>query len=113
MAKGEARAEDQAALEARRRVEQQREREKRARGGGGLIDSPDADRLYRSRMHERSLSWQRAMLVVARDALPALVETDDQANIDQSQQDRQRPIHQCAIDQEINVIEPIAQNGKA
>src|SRR2546427_11429518 len=31
MAKGEARAEDQAALEARRRVEQQREREKRAR----------------------------------------------------------------------------------
>src|SRR5437879_11743670 len=31
MAKGEARAEDQAALEARRRVEQQREREKRVR----------------------------------------------------------------------------------
>jgi hypothetical protein len=48
---------------------------------GGIIDSPDADRLYRHRQRERSLSWQRAMLVVARDALPALVESDDQVNL--------------------------------
>jgi len=47
----------------------------------GFIESPDADRLYRTRHRERSLSWQRAMLIVARDALPSLVESDDQANI--------------------------------
>lgn len=47
----------------------------------GFIESPDAQRLYRSRHRERSLSWQRAMLIVARDALPSLVEADDQANI--------------------------------
>ncbi len=47
----------------------------------GFIESPDADRLYRSRRRERSLSWQRAMLIVARDALPSLVESDDQANL--------------------------------
>ena len=47
----------------------------------GFIDSPDAERLYRTRHRERSLSWQRAMLIVARDALPSLVEADDQANI--------------------------------
>jgi hypothetical protein len=56
------------------------DKEKRARITG-LIDSPDAERLYRTRDSERSLSWQRAMLVVARDALPALVESDDQANL--------------------------------
>ena len=27
------------------------------------------------------MNWQRALLVVARDALPALVENDDQANL--------------------------------
>jgi hypothetical protein len=47
----------------------------------GFIESPDADRLYRTRHRERSLTWQRAMLIVARDALPSLVETDDQANL--------------------------------
>src|SRR6185436_16644877 len=40
-----------------------------------------AERMYQARRHERSLSWQRAMLVVARDALPALVESDDQVNL--------------------------------
>ena len=57
-----------------------KDKDKRTRAGG-LIDSPDASRLYQSRRRERSLSWQRAMLVVARDALPALVESDDQANL--------------------------------
>ena len=47
----------------------------------GFIESPDAQRLYRSRHRERSLSWQRAMLIVARDALPSLVDADDQASI--------------------------------
>jgi len=47
----------------------------------GLIASPEGDRLYKSRRRELSLSWQRAMLVVARDALPALVDSDDQANL--------------------------------
>jgi hypothetical protein len=47
----------------------------------GLIDSPDAERLYKTRRRDRSLSWQRAMLIVARDALPALVENDDQVNL--------------------------------
>jgi len=49
MAKGEARAEDQAALEARRRVEQQREREKRARERaqlGGLWSRRDVFGLF-------------------------------------------------------------------
>jgi hypothetical protein len=52
-----------------------------AAGVPGLIDSPDAERLYSTRRRTRSLSWQRAMLVVARDALPALVDNDDQANL--------------------------------
>jgi len=65
---------------------QRSEKDRRARsadsaGSGGLIASPDAERVYQARRHERSLSWQRAMLVVARDALPALVESDDQANL--------------------------------
>ena len=47
----------------------------------GFIESPDADRLYRTRHRERSLSWQRAMLIVARDALPSLVDSDDQVSL--------------------------------
>jgi hypothetical protein len=47
----------------------------------GLIDSPEAERLYRTRQREQSLSWQRAMLIVARDALPSLVDNDDQTNL--------------------------------
>jgi hypothetical protein len=56
-------------------------KDKQAAAMPGFIESPDADRLYRTRHRERSLSWQRAMLIVARDALPSLVESDDQANL--------------------------------
>ena len=56
-------------------------KDKQAAAMPGFIDSPDAERHYRTRHRERSLRWQRAMLIVARDALPSLVESDDQENL--------------------------------
>jgi hypothetical protein len=50
-------------------------------GRGAWIASPEADRVRQKRRAVRSANWQRALLVVARDALPALVEGDDQANL--------------------------------
>jgi hypothetical protein len=48
---------------------------------GGLIASPEAEG-HRSKLRaERSVDWQRALLVVARDALPALVDNDDQTDL--------------------------------
>ena len=41
----------------------------------------DATAPGRRRRAARSVNWQRALLVVARDALPALVENDDQPNL--------------------------------
>ena len=46
---------------------------------GGLIASAESDKAREKRRAVRSVNWQRALLVVARDALPALVENDDQA----------------------------------
>jgi hypothetical protein len=48
---------------------------------GALIASPEADRARLKRRAARSANWQHALLVVARDALPALVERNDQANL--------------------------------
>jgi hypothetical protein len=48
---------------------------------GALIASPERDRAREKRRAARSVNWQRALLVVARDALPGLVENDDQANL--------------------------------
>jgi hypothetical protein len=48
---------------------------------GGLIASAESDRVREKRRAVRSVNWQRALLVVARDALPALVENDDQPNL--------------------------------
>ena len=47
----------------------------------GLIASAESDRAREKRRATRSVNWQRALLVVARDALPALVENDDQPNL--------------------------------
>src|SRR6185436_1985939 len=47
----------------------------------GLIASAESDRAREKKRATRSVNWQRALLVVARDALPALVENDDQANL--------------------------------
>ena len=47
----------------------------------GLIASGESDRARERRRERRSADWQQALLVVARDALPALVEGDDQANL--------------------------------
>jgi len=47
----------------------------------GLIASAETDRAREKRRAARSVNWQRALLVVARDALPALVENDDQPNL--------------------------------
>ena len=48
---------------------------------GGLIASQEAEG-HRSKLRaERSVDWQRALLVVARDALPALVDNDDQTDL--------------------------------
>jgi len=48
---------------------------------GGLIASAESDKVREKRRAARSVNWQRALMVVARDALPALVENDDQANL--------------------------------
>ena len=51
------------------------------RSSSSFIASAEGERLTRTRRRDLSLGWQRAMLVVARDALPALVDNDDQANL--------------------------------
>jgi hypothetical protein len=48
---------------------------------GALISSGEVDRAREKRRESRSVNWQRALLVVARDALPALVDADDQSNL--------------------------------
>jgi hypothetical protein len=48
---------------------------------GELIATAETSRTRKARRAERSLNWERALLVVARDALPPLVENDDQANL--------------------------------
>ncbi|HXU01253.1 MAG TPA: hypothetical protein VN903_09690 [Polyangia bacterium] len=48
---------------------------------GSLIASAESDKVREKRRATRSVNWQRALLVVARDALPALVEADDQPNL--------------------------------
>jgi hypothetical protein len=48
---------------------------------GALIATAERDHARDKRRAARSVNWQRALLVVARDALPALVENDDQANL--------------------------------
>jgi hypothetical protein len=48
---------------------------------GALIATAERDRARGKRRAARSVNWQRALLVVARDALPALVDNDDQANL--------------------------------
>jgi hypothetical protein len=47
----------------------------------GLIASAEAEGHHAKQRAARSSDWQRALLVVARDALPALVENDDQADL--------------------------------
>ena len=47
----------------------------------GLIASAEAEGHHAKQRAARSSDWQRALLVVARDALPALVDNDDQANL--------------------------------
>jgi len=48
---------------------------------GALIASSEREHARDKRRATLSVNWQRALLVVARDALPALVENDDQANL--------------------------------
>jgi hypothetical protein len=48
---------------------------------GGLIASAEAEGRHAKRRAARSVDWQRALLVVARDALPALVDNDDQPDL--------------------------------
>jgi hypothetical protein len=47
----------------------------------GLIASAEAEGHHARQRAARSSDWQRALLVVARDALPALVDNDDQADL--------------------------------
>ncbi|HEY4393580.1 MAG TPA: hypothetical protein VGP64_05940, partial [Polyangia bacterium] len=47
----------------------------------GLIASAEAEGRHARQRATRSSDWQRALLVVARDALPALVDNDDQADL--------------------------------
>ncbi len=48
---------------------------------GALVASSEADARRDKRRAARSADWQQALLVVARDALSALVEADDQADL--------------------------------
>jgi hypothetical protein len=71
------------------RAERDRARPDRDRGAklelkardGALIASAETEKVREKRRANRSVNWQRALLVVARDALPGLVENDDQANL--------------------------------
>jgi hypothetical protein len=47
----------------------------------GLIASAEAEGHHAKQRAALSTDWQRALLVVARDALPALVDNDDQADL--------------------------------
>lgn len=47
----------------------------------GLIASAEGEGHHAKQRAARSSDWQRALLVVARDALPALVDNDNQANL--------------------------------
>ena len=51
------------------------------RRDGALIASAEADERRGRKRAARSADWQRALLVVARDALTALVDNDDQADL--------------------------------
>jgi hypothetical protein len=48
---------------------------------GALIAAAENEAVRERRRAARSANWQRALLVVARDALAALVESDDQADL--------------------------------
>ncbi|HEX3903749.1 MAG TPA: hypothetical protein VH853_12990 [Polyangia bacterium] len=48
---------------------------------GALIASAEAEGRHAKQRATRSVDWQRALLVVARDALPALVDNDDQPDL--------------------------------
>jgi hypothetical protein len=48
---------------------------------GALIAAAENEAVRERRRATRSANWQRALLVVARDALTALVESDDQPNL--------------------------------
>jgi hypothetical protein len=48
---------------------------------GALIASAEAEGRHDRQRAARSVDWQRALLVVARDALTALVDNDDQADL--------------------------------
>jgi hypothetical protein len=50
-------------------------------GDGELIASEEAEGRRSKQRAARSVDWQRALLVVARDALPALVDNDDQTDL--------------------------------
>ena len=50
-------------------------------GDGALIASAEAEGHRTKLRAARSVDWQRALLVVARDALPALVDNDDQTDL--------------------------------
>jgi hypothetical protein len=72
------------------RAERDRPRPDRAERGpkvelkardGSLIASAETEKVREKRRAARSVNWQRALLVVARDALPGLVENDDQPNL--------------------------------
>jgi hypothetical protein len=52
-----------------------------AASDGGLIASAEAEGRHAKQRAARSSDWQQALLVVARDALPALVDNDDQADL--------------------------------
>ena len=66
---------------AAKRAETPAEKLERQALEGRLIASAESDKVRDKRRATRSENWQRALLVVARDALPALVENDDQANL--------------------------------
>ncbi len=48
---------------------------------GSLISSPEAEGRHAKQRAARSVDWQRALLVVARDALTALVDSGDQTDL--------------------------------
>src|SRR5579859_106340 len=60
----------------------------------------------------RGYDNKRRLRELARNQAYQRSQTDHQPGIDQGQQDRQRTIDQRAVDQQINIVEPEAQNSQ-
>ena len=63
-----------------------------------------------NRRNSQCRNYDGDIVILADDPTEQVLQGKDKTKVDQGQQDRQRAIHQRAINQQIDVVEPIAQN---